>query len=55
MVVTMPPAGARILVAMSGGIDSSVAAALLHRAGLEVVGVNRLHGFRQNPVLFIGK
>ncbi len=29
----------RVLVAMSGGVDSSVAAALLHRAGHEVVGV----------------
>ncbi len=29
----------RILVAMSGGVDSSVAAALLHRAGHQVVGV----------------
>jgi tRNA-specific 2-thiouridylase len=35
---------ARILVAMSGGVDSSVAAALLHEAGHEVVGVwMRLH------------
>ena len=34
----------RILVAMSGGVDSSVAAALLHQAGREVVGVwMRLH------------
>ena len=34
----------RILVAMSGGVDSSVAAALLHEAGHEVVGVwMRLH------------
>jgi tRNA-specific 2-thiouridylase len=34
----------RILVAMSGGVDSSVAAALLHGAGHEVVGVwMRLH------------
>ena len=34
----------RILVAMSGGVDSSVAAALLHQAGHEVVGVwMRLH------------
>ncbi len=34
----------RILVAMSGGVDSSVAAALLHRQGHEVVGVwMRLH------------
>ena len=35
----------RILVAMSGGVDSSVAAALLHAQGHEVVGVwMRLHG-----------
>ena len=34
----------RILVAMSGGVDSSVAAALLHGQGYEVVGVwMRLH------------
>ncbi len=34
----------RILVAMSGGVDSSVAAAMLHEAGHEVVGVwMRLH------------
>ena len=34
----------RILVAMSGGVDSSVAAALLHEQGVEVVGVwMRLH------------
>ncbi|HSS35056.1 MAG TPA: tRNA 2-thiouridine(34) synthase MnmA, partial [Patescibacteria group bacterium] len=34
----------RILVAMSGGVDSSVAAALLHDQGHDVVGVwMRLH------------
>ena len=34
----------RVLVAMSGGVDSSVAAALLHEQGHEVVGVwMRLH------------
>ena len=32
--------GDRIAVAMSGGVDSSVAAALLHRAGYEVVGIS---------------
>lgn len=36
---TLKP-GDRIAVAMSGGVDSSVAAALLHRAGYEVVGVS---------------
>ena len=29
----------RVIVAMSGGVDRSVAAALLKRAGFEVVGV----------------
>ncbi|MCC6245101.1 MAG: tRNA 2-thiouridine(34) synthase MnmA [Gemmatimonadaceae bacterium] len=39
-----PRAGERVLVAMSGGVDSSVAAALLLEAGCDVVGVTmKLH------------
>ena len=34
-----PARGARIVVAMSGGVDSSVVAALAARSGAEVIGV----------------
>jgi tRNA-specific 2-thiouridylase len=36
---TLQP-GQRIVAAMSGGVDSSVMAALLHRAGFDVVGIS---------------
>jgi tRNA-specific 2-thiouridylase len=44
------PLGSRIVVAMSGGVDSSTVAALLHEAGYEVIGVT-LQLYDQGAVL----
>jgi tRNA-specific 2-thiouridylase len=50
------PSGSRIVAAMSGGVDSSVMAALLHRAGHEVIGVSmQLFDKTKNPAAAEGR
>ncbi len=48
--LTLPPPGTRVVVAMSGGVDSSVVASLAHAHGCETIGVTlRLSDAPESP------